>query len=60
MLFQYQKELAVDNIKMDKIAQEKQVIFTNLEEETKQILMSMMQHLKDIKKLRSELADFDK
>jgi len=35
MLFEYQKKMAVDNLKMSKIAEEKNLIFSNLEEETK-------------------------
>lgn len=42
-----------------KIENEKNVILSNQEEETKQILMRMMTHLKVIKQLRCDIKDIE-
>ena len=55
MLFQYKKKLCDDQRKMDRIKVEKETMKSNLVEESKLVLLKMMNHLKEIKTLKEDI-----
>lgn len=59
LLFHYKKEIQKDQQLMDKIEEEKMITHKNQEEETKQILHEMLNHLRDIKDLKKGLTEIE-
>ena len=52
MMFEYRKKLSMDQAKMNRIKDEKQTILSNQEQESKLLLIRLMNHVKNIKELR--------
>ena len=55
MLWEYQKKFENDSVKMERISDDKQVLLSNQVEESKRILVKLMNHLKSIKLLKSDI-----
>ena len=55
MLFEYQKKFENDSVKMERISDDRQVLLSNQVEESKRILVKLMNHLKNIKDLKTNL-----
>ena len=59
MLWEYQKKFENDSVKMERISDDKQVLLSNQVEESKRILVKLMNHLKSIKLLKSNIVNLE-
>lgn len=59
MMFEYRKKWSMDKVKMDRIRDEKQTLLNNHEQDTKLLLIKIMNHLKNIKQFRLEIVSLE-
>lgn len=58
--FEYHKKINKDNKKMEEVLSEKQIILKNHEHDVQSILFKMLTHLREIKRLKNRLNNFDR